>query len=63
MLNAVWAVGSLLAPIIAGFISQQGPSWLMYILVGVLSLIAMLVLRRSEGVVTAAARAGYDPVQ
>ncbi|MGI9187389.1 MAG: MFS transporter [Gaiellales bacterium] len=63
MLNAVWAVGSLLAPIIAGFISQQGPSWLMYALVGAVSLVAMMFLRRSESVVTAAARAGYDPVQ
>jgi predicted MFS family arabinose efflux permease len=62
MLNAVWAIGSLLAPIIAGFISQQGPSWLMYALVGLVSVIAMIALRRSEGVVTAAARAGYDPV-
>ena len=63
MLNAVWGVGSLLAPIIAGFVSQRGPAWLMYVFVGVLSLIAMLVLRRSESVVTAAERAGYDPVQ
>ena len=63
MLNAVWAIGSLLAPIIAGFISQQGPSWLMYALVGLVSMIAMIALRRSESVVTAAARAGYDPVQ
>ena len=63
MLNAVWAVGSLLAPIIAGFISQQGPSWVMYALVGVLSVLVMFVLRRSEAVVTAASRAGYDPLQ
>lgn len=63
MLNAVWAVGSLLAPIIAGFISQKGPSWLMYALVGALSIVVLFVLRRSESVVTAAARAGYDPTQ
>lgn len=63
MLNAVWAVGSLLAPILAGFVSQRGPSWVMYVFVGVLSVIVMLVMRRSEGAVTAAARARYDPVQ
>ncbi|MGI9117449.1 MAG: MFS transporter [Gaiellales bacterium] len=63
MLNAVWAVGSLLAPVIAGFISQQGPSWVMYVLVGVLSAVTVFALRRSESVVTAAARARYDPVQ
>ena len=63
MLNAVWAVGSLLAPIIAGFISQKGPSWVMYALVGALSIVVMFTLRRSESVVTAAERAGYDRVQ
>jgi MFS family permease len=62
MLNAVWAIGSLLAPIIAGFISQKGPSWVMYALVGALSIVVMFTLRRSESVVTAAERAGYDPV-
>ena len=62
MLNAVWAIGSLLAPIIAGFISQKGPSWVMYALVGALSIGVMFTLRRSESVVTAAERAGYDPV-
>jgi len=61
MLNAVWAIGSLLAPIIAGFISQKGPSWVMYALVGALSIVVMFTLRRSESVVTAAERAGYDP--
>ena len=62
MLNAVWAIGSLLAPIIAGFISQKGPSWVMYALVGAFSIVVMFTLRRSESVVTAAERAGYDPV-
>jgi predicted MFS family arabinose efflux permease len=63
MLNAVWAVGSLLAPIIAGFVSQQGPTWATYVLVGMLSVVTLIVLRRSESVVVAARRAGYDPAQ
>jgi hypothetical protein len=33
----------------------------MYALVGLVSMIALIALRRSESVVTAAARAGYDP--
>ena len=61
MLNAVWATGSVVAPVIAGFVSQQGPAWLMYLLVGVLSLTTMLVLRRSRGAVVAAS--GYDQVR
>jgi MFS family permease len=55
MLNAVWGVGSLLAPIIAGFVSEQGPTWVTYALVGVLSVVAMVILRRSAATV---ARAG-----
>jgi MFS family permease len=54
MLNAVWGVGSLLAPIIAGFVSEQGPTWVTYALVGVLSVVAMVILRRSAATVALA---------
>ena len=50
------AVGSLLAPIIAGFVSEQGPTWVTYVLVGVLSVVAMVILRRSAATVALAGR-------
>lgn len=59
MLNAVWAVGSVLAPVVAGFISQHGPAWVMYALIGILGLGASALLRRSRRAVALAG--GYDP--
>ena len=43
-----------LAPIIAGFVSEQGPTWVTYALVGVLSVVAMVILRRSAATVALA---------
>ena len=48
LMNAIWALGSVLAPVLAGFVSQRGPAWIMYVFVGVASLMAMLVVRRSR---------------
>jgi MFS family permease len=47
MLNAIWAGGSVLAPVLAGFLSQHGPSWAMYAVVVASALVAAVVLRRS----------------
>lgn len=58
MLNAVWAAGSVVAPVAAGFVSQYGPAWVMYAAVGVFGVGATFVLRPSRRAV--AATAGYD---
>lgn len=60
MLNAVWATGSVLAPVIAGFASQHGPGWVMYPTLGLLSLAILPVLRRSRASIDAGR---YDPVR
>ena len=54
MLNAVWAVGSLIAPVIAGVMLQRGAPWLVYLVVALLSLGVSFVLLRSRAAVAAA---------
>ena len=53
MLNAVWAVGSLIAPVIAGVMLQRGAPWLVYLVVALLSLGVSFVLLRSRAAVAA----------
>ena len=48
LMNAIWAAGSVLSPVLAGFVSQRGPAWAMYVFVGAASVGAVLVLRRSR---------------
>lgn len=48
LMNAIWAAGSVLAPVLAGFIAQRGPAWVMYVLVGLMSVGLLLLLRRSR---------------
>jgi MFS transporter, ACDE family, multidrug resistance protein len=54
MLNAIWAVGSLIAPVLAGIATQRGASWLVYVLVVLLSVIVALALLRSRAAVARA---------
>lgn len=51
MLNAIWAVGSLIAPVLAGVVLERGAPWLVYLLVAILSLAVGLVLLRSRAAV------------
>jgi hypothetical protein len=53
MLNAVWAVGSLIAPVIAGVVLQRGAPWLVYLVVALLSFGVSVLLLRSRAAVAA----------
>ncbi len=46
-LNAVWAVGAVISPVVAGVVAEGGISWIVYIVVAALSVLATVVLRRS----------------
>ena len=50
----------VLAPVVAGFASQQGAGWVMYPLLGLLSLAILPVLRRSRAAIGGGR---YDPVR
>ena len=54
MLNAIWAVGSLIAPVLAGVATQRGASWLVYVLISLLSVIVAFALLRSRAAVASA---------
>lgn len=53
MLNAIWAVGSLIAPVIAGVVTARGGSWLVYVMVALLSFAVSATLLRSRAAVAA----------
>lgn len=46
-LNAVWAVGAVISPVLAGVVAEGGISWIVYLVVAALSVVATVVLRRS----------------
>lgn len=54
MLNAIWAVGSLIAPILAGIVTQRGASWVVYVVIALLSVFVSLALLRSRAAVACA---------
>ena len=48
MLNAVWAVGAVIAPVVSGIVAEGGVSWIAYALVALLALGAAALLGRSR---------------
>lgn len=48
MLNAVWAVGAVISPVVSGLVAEGGVSWIAYALVAVLALGAAGLLGRSR---------------
>jgi len=48
MLNAVWAVGAVIAPVVSGIVAEGGVSWIAYALVALLALAAAGMIDRSR---------------
>jgi len=50
MLNAIWAIGSVVAPVVAGVLTQHGVAWIIYGFVGLLSFVVSWLLTRARAV-------------
>jgi predicted MFS family arabinose efflux permease len=55
MLNAVWAVGAVISPVISGIVAEGGVSWVAYIVVAVLALATAGFLEAGRRRIAAAA--------
>lgn len=55
MLNAVWAVGSVISPVISGIVAEGGVSWAAYVVVAILALATAAFLARARRRMVAAA--------
>ncbi len=54
LLNAIWAIGAVISPVLSGVVAEGGMSWIVYLSVAVLSVVATIMLRRNGHAVAAA---------
>ncbi|MBM3681335.1 MAG: MFS transporter [Actinobacteria bacterium] len=55
MLNAVWAVGAVISPVISGIVAEGGVSWVAYVVVAVLAIATAVFLAGARRRMAAAA--------